>query len=188
MDNKTILKIQKFVESKQNEADAKRAEWETKLNSAQAQKEQANGLLTETFTAGDVKAYHAAQDQSRTASDAIAMYTAKLEKLAEDPVITKAEFEQYASEIRATLDEANHAAAVKIGEIINEQIEPIGREIYDLIETGNALIEQLQLDLLKDKRAAEIPAFIEKYVGHSIAAFIHMLKESRTYKEGSENE
>lgn len=186
MDNKTILKIQKFVETKLNEAENKREEWETKLQSAKEMKEQANTQVMETFNSGDVAAYHAAQDQARTVSDAINMYESKVAALNKEPLITKEEFDSYSSEIIAELDKANKEASKKIARIIDEQIEPIAKEVSDMIIMGNGLIERLQLDLLKDTRAADIPTLIVKYAGNNAYSFVRTAKKSPTYKKGCE--
>lgn len=181
---KTIEQAQQFIENKLKEAKEQRAVWESLLQSAEKAKEEAAADTAKTYESADPKAYHKAQDAFRTASDAIGMYKDKLKALDAEPLITEEEYRNYHDDIVSALDEINQDAKQRICTIINEQIAPIADDVSGTIAHANDLLVTLQIDLLKDHRAEEIPSLQDKYTDHSIIGFLNMITASNLYKEG----
>lgn len=164
----TIKQAAEFIRAKLDEEEKAKTAWKDLLSAAEDQKEKAAAETTKTYAAADPKAYHRAQDDFRTAADAINMYSDKLQQLKDAPLISKEEFQAKHDEIIEALDAVNLDARERIAQIIIDQIFPIIDETAETIKVGNALLDSLQIDLLKDRRAAEIPSLINHYNDRSV--------------------
>ena len=184
---RTIEDAQKFITTKMNEAKEKKEVWEGLLQSAEKAKAEAATEAAKTYEAADPKAYHKAQDAFRTAQDAISMYKDKIAALEAEAMITEEEYKGIHDDIVSALDEINSDAKKRICTIVDEQIAPIADEVTENIEQANDLLVTLQIELLKDHRAEEIPSLQNKYTDHSVSGFLRTITSSNLYKEGSDN-
>ena len=136
----------KEIEEKRNKIVA---EYTQKLEAAKEREAAALEAAEKAYKKAKVEAYHKAQEEARINHDAIQMYAAKLEDLKKEPVITKAKFEELRADIAANLGDIVAEDKESLREIVKDMLE-IKESQGAILEEGNALIEHLQKDLLKD--------------------------------------
>ena len=151
------------------------------ISKADSDIEEVKQQALEAYNNADLKKYHAAQENQRALQDTKGMYTLKLQKLKEEPIIDTAEYEKDAAEIMAAMAQAEEKLEKIITEFI-KKLEPEGQAMGELILQGNELLETLQVDLYKDPKALQYGhAFIRKYSNYSAVNCINRMKESALY-------
>lgn len=93
--------------------------------------------------------YAKAQEEARVNHDVMQMYAAKLEDLKKDPIITQEKFNELRADIAEYLGGIVQEDKDSLRDLVKEMIEIKDNEEKD-IDEGNALIEHLQRNLLKD--------------------------------------
>lgn len=136
----------KAIEDKRNKVVA---EYEEKLENAKKREAAAQEEAEKAYKKAKVEDYHKAQEEARINHDAIQMYAAKLEDLKKEPVITKEKFNELREEIADYLGGVVEEDKESLRELVKEMIDIRDTE-EPILDEGNALIEHLQKDLLKD--------------------------------------
>ena len=136
----------KAIEDKRNKVVA---EYEEKLENAKKREAAALEEAEKAYKKAKVEDYHKAQEEARINHDAIQMYAAKLEDLKKEPVITKEKFNELREEIADYLGGVVEEDKESLRELVKEMIDIRDTE-EPILDEGNALIEHLQKDLLKD--------------------------------------
>ena len=182
----------KALEEKRNKVVA---EYTQKLEAAKEREAAAQEEAEKAYKKAKVEDYHKAQDEARISHDAIQMYAAKLEELNKEPVITKKQFDELRKDIAEYLGGIVAEDKESLREIVKEMLEIKESEGGEL-EEGNALIEHLQKDLLKDPcglftangNFIPQPNQVKKFRDYSVAEFLnfvtnHPLVEDLVEKE-----
>ena len=182
----------KAIEEKHNKVIA---DYTEKLEAAKAREAAALEEAEKAYKKAKVEDYHKAQDEARISHDAIQMYAAKLEELNKEPVITKKQFDEFRKDIAEYLGGIVAEDKESLREIVKEMLEIKESEGGEL-EEGNALIEHLQKDLLKDPcglftangNFIPQPNQVKKFRDYSVAEFLnfvtnHPLVEDLVEKE-----
>ena len=182
----------KAIEEKHNKVIA---DYTEKLEAAKAREAAALEEAEKAYKKAKVEDYHKAQDEARISHDAIQMYAAKLEELNKEPVITKKQFDELRKDIAEYLGGIVAEDKESLREIVKEMLEIKESEGGEL-EEGNALIEHLQKDLLKDPcglftangNFIPQPNQVKKFRDYSVAEFLnfvtnHPLVEDLVEKE-----
>lgn len=182
----------KAIEEKHNKVIA---DYMEKLEAAKAREAAALEEAEKAYKKAKVEDYHKAQDEARISHDAIQMYAAKLEELNKEPVITKKQFDELRKDIAEYLGGIVAEDKESLREIVKEMLEIKESEGGEL-EEGNALIEHLQKDLLKDPcglftsngNFIPQPNQVKKFRDYSVAEFLnfvtnHPLVEDLVEKE-----
>lgn len=157
------------------------------MEKREAAKEREAAALEEAekaYKKAKVEDYHKAQEEARTNHDAIQMYAAKVEELKREPVITKAKFDELREDIAEYLGVIVAEDKENLRDLVSEMVEIKDREGHFLTE-GNALIEHLQKDLLKDpcglfaKNGDFIPQphMIKKFKDYSVSEFLNFVTQ-----------
>ena len=166
----------KEIEEKRNKIVA---EYTQKLEAAKEREAAALEAAEKAYKKAKVEDYHKAQEEARINHDAIQMYAAKLEDLKKEPVITKAQFEELRADIAENLGDIVAEDKESLREIVKEMLE-IKESEGAILEEGNALIEHLQKDLLKDPcgifcangNFVPQPNQVKKFKDYSVAEFL----------------
>lgn len=169
----------KAIEEKHNKVIA---DYTEKLEAAKAREAAALEEAEKAYKKAKVEDYHKAQDEARISHDAIQMYAAKLEELNKEPVITKKQFDELRKDIAEHLGGIVAEDKESLREIVKEMIE-IKESEEAILEEGNALIEHLQKDLLKDPcglftangNFIPQPNQVKKFKDYSVAEFLRFV-------------
>lgn len=164
------------IEAKRNKVVAEYAE---KYETAKKREEEALEAAEKAYKKAKVEDYHKAQEEARMNHDAIQMYAAKLEELKKEPVITKEKFNELREDIAGYLGEIVAKDKESLRDIVREMLE-IKESEGDILEEGNALIEHIQKDLLKDPcgifcangNFVPQPNQVKKFKDYSVAEFL----------------
>lgn len=171
------------VKAEVAEIEAKRnkviADYTEKYETAKKREEEALEVAEKAYKKAKVEDYHKAQEEARLNHDAIQMYAAKLEELKKEPVITKEKFNELREDIAGYLGEIVEKDKESLREIVKEMLEIKDSE-GAILEEGNALIEHLQKDLLKDPcgifsasgNFIPQPNQVKKFKDYSVAEFL----------------
>ena len=167
---------------------------EAKIANAKEMQAKAKEDAAKAYAAADVDAYHAAQDEDRSAKDAEAMYQQQLESALKEPMLSDADYQNYLSQIMQTLaEDVQDKKDTIIG--LLDQIISIAEDNQKNIETGNMIIHKLQHDLMKDVdcthyangNAIHIFPFEKKFEDYSAAAIGGEIKNSYYYRKAKGN-
>lgn len=174
------------VKAEVAEIEAKRnkviADYTEKYENAKKREEEALEAAEKAYKKAKVEDYHKSQEEARLNHDAIQMYAAKLEELKKEPVITKEKFNELREDIAGYLGETVEKDKESLREIVKEMLEIKDSE-GAILEEGNALIEHLQKDLLKDPcglfsasgNFIPQPNQVKKFKDYSVAEFLRFV-------------
>ena len=124
-------------------------EREKQLEDAKTASEQASELLSSAIDTGDTNVYGKAKADKAKAEDAIELYTKRLAKLKESPLITKEEYEKYSQNVHAELAEMTARHRREVVEIIDKLIA-IREEERIQFEKGNDALKRWQHEVYHD--------------------------------------
>ena len=169
----------KAIEEKRNKIVA---EYTEKHKAAKEREAAALEAAEKAYKKAKVEDYHKAQEEARVNHDAIQMYAAKLEELKKEPLITKAQFDEMRADIAEHLGGIVAEDKESLREIVKEMLE-IKESEGAILEEGNALIEHLQKDLLKDPcglftangNFIPQPNQVKKFKDYSVAEFLNFV-------------
>lgn len=186
----SITEIRKRAEKIMTDASAQKLNIEKKIESANEMIKQSSEAMTTAYNDADVKAYHIAQDEIRSAKDALEMYDNQLKALDKQSLISEEEYERMSSDIIKELTEITEESKEKIFSLI-EQIFTIRDDLNNAVKTGNDLLFILQAQVYRDRDyldAPEIMQFhkIKKFQGEaSLKSFVNGIEHNGYYrKEG----
>lgn len=174
------------VKAEVAEIEAKRnkviADYTEKYENAKKREEEALEAAEKAYKKAKVEDYHKSQEEARLNHDAIQMYAAKLEELRKEPVIDKAKFSELREDIAGYLGEIVAEDKESLRDLVSEMVEIRERE-GAILEEGNALIEHLQKDLLKDPcglftsngNFIPQPNQVKKFKDYSVAEFLNFV-------------
>ena len=174
------------VKAEVAEIEAKRnkviADYTEKYENAKKREAAALEAAEKAYKKAKVEDYHKSQEEARLNHDAIQMYAAKLEELKKEPVITKEKFNELREDIAGYLGETVEKDKESLREIVKEMLEIKDSE-GAILEEGNALIEHLQKDLLKDPcglfsasgNFIPQPNQVKKFKDYSVAEFLRFV-------------
>lgn len=151
MEKSKIAEAQELIEKLRTEQGNEIRKARESLTAAKELLHNANDAMTEAYAKADVKTYHKAQDDIRSAQDAISMYEAKLTELNKMPLISKAEYEDIVSGIYAELKDVSLQAKKEFIEYV-DNMQPVADEVRKAIEKGNRVLLTLQTEIYKDER------------------------------------
>lgn len=80
------------------------AKTEETIKTAKEALAKANAAAADAYARGDIKSYHKAGDDRRTAEDVLEMYLTKLDQLETEPLISEAEYKEGIAAVVAELD------------------------------------------------------------------------------------
>lgn len=123
------------------------------IETARQMLEEANAAAADAYARADLKSYHKAGDDRRTAEDAIEMYLTKLDQLETEPLISEAEYESGIEAVRAELD-AILASAKSAMLPIFEQAQKIKADMTEAILFGDGILHDWQHDVFRDDACA----------------------------------
>lgn len=169
----------KAIEEKHNKVIA---DYTEKLEAAKAREAAALEEAEKAYKKAKVEDYHKAQDEARISHDAIQMYAAKLEELKKEPVINKAKFDELRAEIADYLGGIVAEDKESVRDLVKDMVD-IKESEGAILEEGNALIEHLQKDLLKDPcglftangNFIPQPHQVKKFKDYSVAEFLRFV-------------
>lgn len=169
----------KAIEEKRNKIVA---EYTEKHEAAKEREAAALEAAEKAYKKAKVEDYHKAQEEARVNHDAIQMYAAKLEELKKEPLITKAQFDEMRADIAEHLGGIVAEDKESLREIVKEMLE-IKESEGAILEEGNALIEHLQKDLLKDPcglfaangNFIPQPNQVKKFRDYSVSEFLNFV-------------
>lgn len=167
------------IEAKRNKVVA---EYTEKYETAKKREEEALEAAEKAYKKAKVEDYHKAQEEARMNHDAIQMYAAKLEELKKEPVITKEKFNELREDIAGYLGEIVAKDKESLREIVKEMLD-IKESEGDILDEGNALIEHIQKDLLKDPcgifcangNFVPQPSQVKRFKDYSVAEFLNFV-------------
>ena len=174
------------VKAEVAEIEAKRnkviADYTEKYENAKKREEEALEAAEKAYKKAKVEDYHKAQEEARVNHDAIQMYAAKLEELKKEPLITKAQFDELRADIAEHLGGIVAEDKESLRDLVKKMIE-IKESEGKILEEGNALIEHLQKDLLKDPcglfaangNFIPQPNQVKKFRDYSVAEFLRFV-------------
>ena len=166
----------KAIEDKHNKIIA---DYTEKLKAAREREAAALEAAEKAYKKAKVEDYHKAQEEGRINHDAAQMYSAKLEDLKREPAMTKELFEELRADIAEYLGGIVAEDKESLRDLVREMVDIRDSEL-EVLEEGNALIEHMQRDLLKDPcgRIAANGAFVaddkmvKRFKDYSIAEFL----------------
>lgn len=169
----------KAIEEKHNKLVA---EYTEKKAAAKDREAAALEAADKAYKKAKVEDYHKAQEEARVNHDAIQMYSAKLEELNKEPVITKEKFKELREEIAEYLAGIVAEDKESLRDLVKEMVD-IRESEGEILEEGNNLIEHLQRDLLKDPcgifaaNGAFVPQpnQVKKFRDYSVAEFLRFV-------------
>lgn len=167
------------IEAKHNKVIA---DYTENYENAKKREEEALEAAEKAYKKAKVEDYHKSQEKARLNHDVIQMYAAKLEELKKEPVITKEKFNELREDIAGYLGEIVEKDKESLREIVKEMLEIKDSE-GAILEEGNALIEHLQKDLLKDPcglfsasgNFIPQPNQVKKFKDYSVAEFLRFV-------------
>lgn len=174
------------VRAEVEEIEAKRnkiiAEYTEKLENAKKRKAEALEAAEKAYKKAKIEDYHKAQDEERINSDAIKMYESKLAELRNEPVISNAKFKELHGDIAAYLANIVGEDKEDLRELVVEMVK-IKEAESEILTEGNALIEHIQKDLLKDPCGLftksggfiEQPNKVKKFRDYSVMEFLNFV-------------
>lgn len=124
-------------------------EYTEKLEAAKKREAAALEAAEKAYKNAKAEDYAKAQEEARVNHDVMQMYAAKLEDLKKDPIITQEKFNELRADIAEYLGGIVQEDKDSLRDLVKEMIEIKDNEEKD-IDEGNALIEHLQRNLLKD--------------------------------------
>lgn len=136
--NKVLADRRKDIEERENQ-----------LREAQTASEQASEMLSSAIDTGDTNVYGKAKAEKAKAEDAIELYTKRLAKLKESPLITKGEYEKYSQNVHAELAEMTARHRKEVVEIIDKLIAIRDEEIA-VFDKGNGALKRWQHEVYRD--------------------------------------
>ena len=123
------------------------------IETARQMLEEANAAAADAYARADLKSYHKAGDDRRTAEDAIEMYLTKLDQLETEPLISEAEYESGIEAVRTELDDVILKAKVAMLPIF-EQAQKIKADMLEAVAFGDSILHDWQHDVFRDDACA----------------------------------
>lgn len=174
--NKVLADRSKDIEERENQ-----------LREAQTASEQASEMLSSAIDTGDTNVYGKAKADKAKAEDAIELYTKRLARLKESPLITKEEYEKYSQNVHAELAEMTARHKREVVEIIDKLIT-IREEERIQFEKGNDALKRWQHEVYRD--ADKIRNDMGKIIGgkenrfndFAVSELIGWIEDNGTYQ------
>lgn len=169
----------KAIEDKHNKIIA---DYTEKLKAAREREAEALEASEKAYKKAKVEDYHKAQEEVRINHDAAQMYSAKLEELKREPAMTKELFDELRADIAEYLGGIVAEDKESLRDLVREMVDIRDSEL-EVLEEGNALIEHMQRDLLKDPCGifasngvlVPQPNQVKKFRDYSVAQFLRFV-------------
>lgn len=123
------------------------------IESARQMLEEANAAAADAYARADLKSYHKAGDDRRTAEDTIEMFETKLCQLETEPLISEAEYKDGIAAVMAELDAILASAKTAMLPIF-EQAQKIKADMSEAISFGDSILHDWQHDVFRDDACA----------------------------------
>lgn len=174
--NKVLAERRKDIEERENQ-----------LREAETASAQASELLSSAIDTGDTKVYGEAKRKKAQAEDDIELYTKRLARLKESPLITKEEYEKYSQNVHAELAEMTARHRREVVEIIDKLIA-IREEERIQFEKGNDALKRWQhevyhdADRLRYDNGKVMPGNVNRFNDCAVSELIGWIEDNGTYQ------
>lgn len=125
------------------------AKTEEQIKTAKKALEKANAAAADAYARADIKSYHKAGDDRRTAEDVIEMFSTRLCQLETEPLISEAEYKDGIAAVMAELDAILASAKSAMLPIV-EQAEEIKSRMLEAVDFGEGILHDWQHYIFKD--------------------------------------
>lgn len=194
MKNKVFDTAKARMEELQSENSVELKTAKEQIAQAQAMQREAYDEAVKCYEKADTKGYHKAQDASREAKDIIDMFTSKVERLKNDPLITEEEYNTVVNSIMTEQASIVKEAKKRIATLI-DQMEEISNDVLEKLEVGNSLLYKWQHDIFKDhaeiKNAAgkciHIEGLEKHFNDYSVVQYVSQQKKSFIYQDATKD-
>ncbi len=105
--------------------------------------------ITAATDAGNLKDYRKAKEDQRAQIDAREMYSARLKKLSEEPLMKAEDYQKACAEISSIIAEESKAADGKLLKLAGEMKE-IADELKTKVDAANSLLKKYQHEIYRD--------------------------------------
>lgn len=129
------------------------AKTEETIKTARQMLDEANAAAADAYARADIKSYHKAGDDRRTAEDTIEMYRTKLDQLETEPLISEAEYKDGIDAVMTELDAILASAKTAMLPIF-EQAQKIKSDMSEAISFGDSILHDWQHDVFRDDACA----------------------------------
>lgn len=150
MENKVFDKTEQFIADRLKANSAAVDETTASVEAAKANKEKAEKQAEKALSNGNVDEYQKAQKAIEKADATIYVHSNLLNKLKEEPIISRAEYESMVSDVLAELNKTVTEDRKKVIALI-DQIAEIAQKEKETVDYGNVLLKKLQHDLYRDQ-------------------------------------
>ncbi len=123
------------------------------IETARQMLDEANAAAADAYARADIKSYHKAGDDRRTAEDTIEMYRTKLDQLETEPLISEAEYKDGIDAVMTELDAILASAKTAMLPIF-EQAQKIKSDMSEAISFGDSILHDWQHDVFRDDACA----------------------------------
>ena len=123
------------------------------IETARQMLEKGNAAAADAYARADIKSYHNAGDDRRTAEDTIEMFETKLCQLETEPLISEAEYKDGIAAVTSELDAILASAKSAMLPIV-EQAEEIKSRMLEAIAFGDGILHDWQHDVFRDDACA----------------------------------
>lgn len=149
MNNDRLKAVAKQINDIITAHNTRRDELSEKITALNAGKKEASEAAAKAFEAADIKAYHAAQDEIRSAEDGIHMFQVKRDKLDAAPMIDAVTSSKIEQVIREEVTAECRAFWIEIGEMA-AQAEGLKGRVDEFFTEANHLLHRLQHEIEND--------------------------------------
>ncbi len=120
----------------------------TKVENAKKRLDEASEKAEAAYKDADMEAYHKWQNEIRYNNDAISMYQSKADRLKEDPIITRKEFDEIYRDLKIYFEDFIEHDRETLANIVRQMIVIRDREEGE-VDKANEFLKFAQLELLK---------------------------------------
>lgn len=149
MDNKIFDKAEEFIADKIKINTAAINVTANSIDTAKANREKAEKQAEKALSNGNVDEYQKAHKAIEKADATIFVHSNLLNKLKEEPVISRAEYESMVSDVLAAIAETVDGYKADIVALVDKMADIRDAE-SEVLNRGNTLLKKLQHDLYRD--------------------------------------
>lgn len=122
---------------------------EQKIIEANNRLKDLDGMITAATDAGNLKDYRKAKEEKQTAIDAREMYSARLKKFSEEPLMKEEDYQKACAEVSRIIAEESKAADEKLLKLAGE-MKAIADELQTKVDAANSLLKKYQHEIYRD--------------------------------------
>lgn len=145
---KELLALEQELKEIQEEGNKRVIEYQTEINAAIENEEEANRAVIKAKQGDDPKAYAKAIEEKRLAQNIAQYYEGKIKQIKDEPFITEAEYRDYTKRIKAEMDTINNEGKARASKLFKE-LEAIKEEVAPAYAKANDLLKELQNNIFK---------------------------------------